>query len=631
MMEAYQSYIHTSRYARWLEEKGRRETWEETVDRWWNYMTEKFPALAERQDVKEAIHTLEVLPSMRTVMTAGEALDRNQVAAYNCSFLAVDNPKAFDEALLILMCGTGVGFSVERQFIQKLPEIPSQLKQTDAVIEVEDSKEGWARALRSLVSLLYEGFIPSWDVSKVRPAGARLKTFGGRASGADPLVNLFNFTVATFKKAAGRQLNSLECHDLLCQVAAAVVVGGVRRSAMISLSNLSDDRMRHAKMGNWFLEQVNRSYANNSIAFTEKPDMGSFLREWSALYESKSGERGIFNREAAKAKAAAIGREVRDDFGTNPCGEISLRSKQFCNLSEVIIREGDGVSELKKKVEIATIIGTIQSALVDFKYLSPEWKENSEEERLLGVSLTGIFDHKVMSGQGEGAGPGEPGSFLVGVLQELRCVTRETNKEWAEKLGIPESKAITTVKPSGTVSQLVNSGSGIHPRYAQYYIRRVRADVKDPLASWMQEKGVPCEVDVYNPQNLVFSFPMASSQTSITRHDISALEHLELWLTYRKHWTDHNPSVTIYVGEDEWADVGAWVWKHWDEVCGVSFLPREDDNHSYVQAPYEEISLEEYNKLANKMPEVDFSEYQEFDDNTTSSQELACTAGVCEI
>lgn len=625
-MDSYQSYIHASRYARWLEDKGRRETWEETVDRWWNYMTDRFPALQQRQDVKVAIHDLEVVPSMRTIMTAGEALDRNHVAAYNCSFLAVDDPKAFDEALLVLMCGTGVGFSVERQFIQKLPEVPADLQLTDEVIEVADSKEGWAKGLRQLISRLYAGEIPKWDTSKIRPSGARLKTFGGRASGPEPLDNLFRFAINLFTKAVGRKLNSIECHDLMCQVAAAVVVGGVRRSAMISLSNLSDDRMRHAKMGNWWDNQVNRSYANNSISFTERPDMGSFLREWTSIYESKSGERGIFNREAAKAKATSIGRESRDDFGTNPCGEISLRSKQFCNLSEVIIRETDGVGELKKKVEIATIIGTIQSALVDFKYLSPKWKKNSEEERLLGVSLTGIFDHKIMSGQGE-----YEKSVLAGTLEQLREVTRETNKEWAAKLGIPESKAITTVKPSGTVSQLVNSGSGIHPRYAKHYIRRVRADVKDPLATWMQEQGVPSEVDVYNPQNLVFSFPMASAENSMTRHDISALEHLELWLTYRQHWTDHNPSVTIYVGEDEWPEVGAWVWNHWDEVCGVSFLPREDDNHSYAQAPYEEISREKYNELKALVPTVDFADYVELADNTTSSQELACTAGACEI
>jgi len=625
-MDSYQSYIHVSRYARWLEDKERRETWNETVDRWWNYMTGRFPVLSERPDVKDAILNLEVVPSMRTIMTAGEALDRNHIAAYNCSFLAVDDPKAFDEALMVLMCGTGVGFSVERQFISKLPEIPSELVETDEVVVVGDSKEGWAKAFRQIISRLYAGEIPKWDTSKVRPAGARLKTFGGRASGAEPLENLFKFTVNTFKKAAGRKLNSLECHDIMCQVAAAVVVGGVRRSAMISLSNLSDDRMRHAKMGNWWNEQVNRSYANNSIAFTDKPDMGSFLREWSALYESKSGERGIFNREAAQAKAESIGRESRSDFGTNPCGEISLRSRQFCNLSEVVIRETDGVGELEKKTEIATIIGTIQSALVDFKYLSPKWKKNSEEERLLGVSLTGIFDHKIMSGQGE-----YEKSVLGGTLEKLRDITRDVNKEWAEKLGINPSKAITTVKPSGTVSQLVNSGSGIHPRYAKHYIRRVRADVKDPLATWMQEKGVPCEVDVYNPQNLVFEFPMASASNSLTRHDIGAIEHLELWLTYRNHWTDHNPSVTIYVGEDEWADVGAWVWKHWDEVCGVSFLPREDDNHSYAQAPYEEITEQQYKELNAAMPVIDFAEYTEVLDNTTSSQELACTAGVCEI
>jgi len=625
-MDSYQSYIHVSRYARWLEDKERRETWNETVDRWWNYMTGRFPVLSERPDVKDAILNLEVVPSMRTIMTAGEALDRNHVAAYNCSFLAVDDPKAFDEALMVLMCGTGVGFSVERQFISKLPEIPSELVETDEVVVVGDSKEGWAKAFRQIISRLYAGEIPKWDTSKVRPAGARLKTFGGRASGAEPLENLFRFAVNTFKKAAGRKLNSLECHDIMCQVAAAVVVGGVRRSAMISLSNLSDDRMRHAKMGNWWNDQVNRSYANNSIAFTDKPDMGSFLREWSALYESKSGERGIFNREAAQAKAESIGRESRSDFGTNPCGEISLRSRQFCNLSEVVIRETDGVGELEKKTEIATIIGTIQSALVDFKYLSPKWKKNSEEERLLGVSLTGIFDHKIMSGQGE-----YEKSVLGGTLEKLRDITRDVNKEWAEKLGINPSKAITTVKPSGTVSQLVNSGSGIHPRYAKHYIRRVRADVKDPLATWMQEKGVPCEVDVYNPQNLVFEFPMASASNSLTRHDIGAIEHLELWLTYRNHWTDHNPSVTIYVGEDEWADVGAWVWKHWDEVCGVSFLPREDDNHSYAQAPYEEITEQQYKELNAAMPVIDFAEYTEVLDNTTSSQELACTAGVCEI
>lgn len=625
-MDSYQSYIHASRYARWLEDKGRRETWEETVDRWWNYMTTKFPPLAERQDVKTSIYDLEVVPSMRTIMTAGDALDRNHVAAYNCSFLAVDDPKAFDEALLVLMCGTGVGFSVERQFIQKLPEVPAELQETDEVIVVGDSKEGWAKALRQVISRLYAGEIPKWDTSKVRPSGARLKTFGGRASGPEPLENLFKFAISLFKKAAGRRLSSIECHDLMCQVASAVVVGGVRRSAMISLSNLSDDRMRHAKMGNWWNDQVNRSYANNSISFTEKPDMGSFLREWTSIYESKSGERGIFNREAAKAKASDIGREIRDDFGTNPCGEISLRSKQFCNLSEVIIRETDGVGDLKRKVEVATIIGTIQSALVDFKYLSPKWKKNSEEERLLGVSLTGIFDHKIMSGQGE-----YEANILAGTLSQLRDITREVNKEWAAKLGIPESKAITTVKPSGTVSQLVNSGSGIHPRYAKHYIRRVRADVKDPLATWMQDKGIPCEVDVYNPQNLVFSFPMKSADNSLTRHDVSAIEHLELWLTYRQHWTDHNPSVTIYVGEDEWPDVGAWVWNHWDEICGVSFLPREDDNHTYAQAPYEEITAEQYVELKAQVPDIDFSEYTEVADNTTSSQELACTAGVCEI
>lgn len=623
-MDSYQSYIHTSRYARWLENEGRRETWDETVSRWWNYFTTKFPQLKDREDVKEAILNLQVMPSMRTIMTAGDALDRNHVAAYNCSFLSIDDPKSFDEALLVLMCGTGVGFSVERQLTNKLPEIPNKFVKTDEVIVVADSKEGWAKGLRQLISRLYVGEIPKWDLSKIRPSGARLKTFGGRASGPEPLENLFHFTISLFTKASGRKLNSLECHDLMCQIAAAVIVGGVRRSAMISLSNLSDDRMRHAKMGNWWNEQVNRSYANNSIAFTEKPEMGSFLREWTSIYESKSGERGLYNRKAAQHKAEEISRDVRDDFGTNPCGEISLRSKQFCNLSEVVIREEDTVDDLKAKVEIATIIGTLQSALTDFKYLSPKWKKNSEEERLLGVSLTGIFDNDLMSGQlGE-----KP---LVDVLSELRKLARETNQKWSEMLNIEPSKAITTVKPSGTVSQLVNSGSGIHPRYAKHYIRRVRSDLKDPLATWMKEQGIPCEVDTYNPQNLVFSFPISSADHSLTRHNLGAIEHLNIWLMYRKHWTDHNPSVTIYVGEDEWPEVGAWIWKHWDEVCGVSFLPREDGNHTYVQAPYEEIDEETYKDLASKIPEVDFSQYVEIDDNTTSSQELACTAGVCEI
>lgn len=615
----YEDFIHISRYARYIEDENRRETYDDTVNRWWNYMTGKFPSLAKHKDVKQAILDKEVMPSMRTMMAAGDALERNHIAAYNCSYITVDDPKAFDETLMILMCGTGVGYSVERDFVDRMPEVPENMSRTSEVITVADSKEGWARGLRQLVMRLYAGEHPTWDLSRIRPSGSRLKTFGGRASGPEPLDNLFRFVTSTFYKAQGRKLTSLECHDIMCAVAAAVVVGGVRRSAMISLSNLSDDRMRHAKMGSWFNDNVNRSYANNSIAFSSKPDMGTFLREWTAIYESKSGERGLFNRVAAINKAREIDRDTSHVFGTNPCGEISLRPKQFCNLSEVVVRPKDTHKTIEEKVRIATIIGTYQSALTDFKYLSKKWTDNSEEERLLGVSLTGIFDNHLTY------------SPNVKFLQNIRHTAKVTNAKIAKELGIEPSAAITTIKPSGTVSQLVNSGSGIHPRYAHHYIRRVRADLTDPLASWMIEKGMPHEIDVYNNKNCVFSFPIASSPEAVTRNYISAVKHLDLWLTYRKHWTDHNPSVTIYVGEDEWVEVGAWVYENWDEVCGIAFLPREDESHSYVQAPYEEISIVEYEKLMDELPDIDYASYLEFDDNTTSSQEMACTAGVCEI
>jgi len=618
-MSNYEDFIHISRYARYLPEDNRRETYQDTVDRWWTYMTGKFPSLSDHKDVKKAIEQKEVMPSMRTMMAAGPALDRNNIAAYNCSYLAVNDPKAFDEALMVLMCGTGVGYSVEREFVDNLPEVPEEITRTDETIVVADSKEGWAKGLRQLISRLYAGEHPTWDLSRIRPFGSRLKTFGGRASGPEPLDNLFRFTTSTFYKAVGRKLSSLECHDIMCAVAAAVVVGGVRRSAMISLSNLSDDRMRHAKMGSWFNENVNRSYANNSIAFSTKPDMGTFLREWTSIYESKSGERGIFNRTAAMSKAKEIGRDDSFRFGTNPCGEISLRSKQFCNLSEVVVRPNDTKASIRNKVRIATIIGTYQAALTDFKYISKGWQVNTEQERLLGVSLTGIFDNPITYNP-------DP-SFL----SKLRDHTREINKSIAQKLGIPPSTAITTVKPSGTVSQLVNSGSGIHPRYAHHYIRRVRTDMTDPLAEWMRSKGMPYEVDVYNNKNCVFSFPISSDKEAVTRNDIGAIEHLRVWLKYRKYWTDHNPSVTIYVGEDEWMDVGTWVWNNWEEVCGIAFLPREDDSHSYVQAPYEDITQQQYEEMMNDIPDIDYSEYREYDDNTTSSQEMACTAGVCEI
>tara|TARA_R110000737_G_scaffold204176_3_gene223057 strand:+ start:2010 stop:3869 length:1860 start_codon:yes stop_codon:yes gene_type:complete len=619
MSSNYEDFIHISRYARYISTENRRETYADTVDRWWMYMTNKFPSLSKHEDVYKAILNKEVMPSMRTMMAAGDALDRNNIAAYNCSYLSVDDPKAFDEALMILMCGTGVGYSVERDSVERLPDVRNHITRTKDVIVVADSKEGWARGLRQLIMHLYAGEHPTWDLSKIRPAGSRLKTFGGRASGPEPLDNLFRFVTSAFYKAQGRKLSSLECHDIMCAVAAAVVVGGVRRSAMISLSNLSDDRMRHAKMGSWFNENVNRSYANNSISFSSKPDMGTFLREWTSIYESKSGERGIFNRVAAVNKAKEIGRDTDYLFGTNPCGEISLRPKQFCNLSEVVVRPHDTKKSIKDKVRIATIIGTYQSALTDFKYVSKKWTDNSEEERLLGVSITGIFDNPITY---------KPDPSFLSMLREY---THEINKSIAKELKIPVSAAITTVKPSGTVSQLVNSGSGIHPRYAHHYIRRVRADSTDPLAQWMIDAGMPHEIDVYNNKNYVFSFPIKSNEHAVTRNDISALHHLDIWLKYRKYWTDHNPSVTIYVGEDEWADVGAWVYRNWDDVCGVTFLPREDGSHSYVQAPYEEVDEKQWEELSKGVPSIDYSKYIEYDDNTTSSQELACTAGVCEI
>ena len=623
-MDSYQQYIAISKYARFIEDEGRRETWDESVDRYIAYFSNKFPVAAEElKKAAKMIKGLGVVPSMRAIMTAGPALDRDNIAGYNCSYLAIDDPKAFDEALYVLMCGTGVGYSVERKFVEKLPDVPADIHETDEVFKVEDSKLGWAKGLRKLISRLYAGEIPQWDLSGIRPAGARLKVFGGRASGPDPLENLFRFTVGVFKKAAGRKLTSLEAHDVMCAVAAAVVVGGVRRSAMISLSDLADDRMRHCKSGQWWDENVNRSYANNSVSYTRKPDMGAFLREWTSLYESKSGERGIFNREAAKNQAIKYGRRNPDhDFGTNPCGEILLRSMQCCNLSEIIIRPEDDLDALKEKARIAALLGTLQSSLTDIRYLRPAWKKNMEEERLLGVSFTGILDSAVTSLDNEN---------LKEDLAELRRVVVDTNKEWADKLGIEQSTATTCVKPSGTVSQLASCASGIHPRYAQTYIRRVRADVKDPLANWMIEQGIPNEVDTYNPLNHVFSFPIKSPEGSVTRNDMSALEQLHLWMAYREAWCEHNPSITVYVSEDEWFDVGAFVYQNFGDIGGVSFLPREDGSHSYVQAPYEEITDLHYQELASNMPDVSFADYREQDDMTVASQELACTSGACEL
>lgn len=617
----YEEFIHLSRYARWREEDKRRETWEETVTRLVNYYNFALQTPEDMEEVFQAIYNLEVMPSMRALMTAGPALDRCHVPAYNCAYLPIDDPKAFDEAMYILMCGTGVGFSVERQYVDKLPEVAEQLFPDETVISVADSKIGWAKAFRQLVSLLYSGSIPRWDISRVRPRGARLKTFGGRASGPEPLVDLFRYTVALFKRAAGRRLTTLECHDLMCKIADIVVVGGVRRSAMISLSDVSDDRMRGAKSGEWYNQHKERRLANNSAVYPRhKPDMALFMKEWSSLYESQSGERGIFSRYACQNIAAHNGRRDSSfEFGTNPCSEIILRPFQFCNLTEIVVRSDDTLADLKRKAIIAAILGTIQSSFTDFRYLRKIWKQNCEEERLLGVSLTGICDNSSLLDD-------------VSVLEEVKQVVIDTNKEWAELLGIPQSTATTCVKPSGTVSQLVHAASGMHRRHAPFYLRRVRADVKDPLTAFMISAGIPHETDLMNDSNMVFTFPIKSPEGSSMRKDANAIDDLELWKKLQEHWCEHKPSATINVKDEEWMEVGAWVYENFDYLSGVSFLPY--DGGTYMQMPYEEITEEEYNEWVKKMPEtVDWLGLQEFEkeDTTTGSQELACSGNSCEI
>lgn len=622
-MDDYQKYIYKSRYARYLEKEDRREEWDETVGRYFSYFNNKFPQLNLSKE-QEAVLNLEVMPSMRALMTSGPALDRDNVCGYNCSYVAVDHPRVFDEILYILCCGTGVGFSVERQYVAKLPDVAEEFFPSASTIIVADSKIGWASAFRELISLLYAGKVPDIDYSRIRPAGAPLKTMGGRASGPEPLKDLFEFTITLFKKAKGRKLSSIECHDLVCKVADIVVVGGVRRSALISLSNLTDERMRNAKNGQWWESEPQRALANNSVAYTEKPDIGIFMKEWHTLYDSKSGERGVFNRVAAQKQAGKTGRrDASYDFGVNPCGEILLRSCGFCNLTEVVARSGDTLEQLKDKVKKATILGTLQSSMTDFRYLRSIWKKNAEEERLLGVSFTGIMDHAVLNGS-------EGKDKLKQWLKELKDVAIETNRMYAETIGIEPSTSITCVKPSGTVSQLVDSSSGIHTRYAPYYIRTVRADIKDPLASFMRKQGVPCEPDVMKPHvGLVFSFPMKAPEEALFRNDLNALQQLEHYLIWKESWCEHNPSVTIYVKENEWLEVGAWVYKHFDDIGGVSFLPHSD--HIYKQAPYQEIDVEHYKEMLKYFPNVDWDAFRESGDNTTATRELACVAGVCEI
>ena len=628
----YQNFIALSRYARWKEDEQRRETWGETVNRYFDYMAGhllskhgyKLPDTL-RGELEEAVLNQAIMPSMRALMTSGPALDRCHVGGYNCSYVPVDNPRAFDETMYILMCGTGVGFSVERHCIEKLPIVNEDFHQTDTVIKVGDSRPGWAKSLKELIAMLYSGQIPKFDVSEVRPAGARLKTFGGRASGPQPLIELFEFCIQKFKGAAGRRLYPIECHDIMCKIGEVVVVGGVRRSALISLSNLNDDQMAHAKSGQWWENEGQRALANNSVAYKTKPEMGTFMREWLSLYDSKSGERGIFNRQSAKKQAAKNGRRDADhDFGCNPCSEIILRPYQFCNLSEVVVRESDTLATLKEKVRLATILGTFQATLTNFRYLRKIWQKNTEEERLLGVSLTGIMDNALTA---------TSGGKLETALEILRSESVMTNAAMAKQLGIPQSAAVTCVKPSGTVSQLTDAASGIHARHNPYYIRTVRGDNKDPLTQFLVSQGIPAEPDVMKPDSTtVFSFPMKSPKNAVTRTDMTAIEQLELWLTYQRHWAEHKPSVTISVKENEWMDVGAWVYEHFDEVSGISFLPFSE--HTYQQAPYQDIDEAQYKEWVKKMPKkVDWSKLQDFEkeDTTSGGRELACTAGVCEV
>jgi len=635
----YQEFIHLSRYSRWLPSEGRRETWEETVNRYFSFFETHLKSRCDfnlkpgiKDELKDAILSLDVMPSMRCLMTAGPALERDEAAGYNCSFIAIDNPRAFDEILYILSCGTGVGFSVERQYVSLLPTVAESFYESDTTVVVQDSRIGWAKSLKEIIGLLYQGQIPKLDVSRVRPSGTPLKTFGGRASGPEPLVALYEFCVKTFKNAAGRKLQSIECHDIVCKIAEVIVVGGVRRSALISLSNLSDDRMRAAKSGQWWIENVHRALANNSACYTEKPDIGIFMDEWKSLYESRSGERGIFNLAAARKTAENLGenskkeprRDVSKIAGTNPCAEILLRNRGFCNLSEVVVRSNDTRESLLKKVEYATILGTIQSTLTNFRYLTKEWQKNAEEERLLGVSLTGILDNELLS---------KPSDELKELLVELKDKAVQTNRKWAKLLGIQESAAITCVKPSGTVSQLVDSASGIHPRHSKYYIRTVRSDNKDPLCVLMKEMGFPHETDVTKPEHTtVFSFPVRSPSHAIFREELTAIQHLELWLFYKKYWAEHTVSITISVKENEWLDVAAYVYKHFDHISGISFLPFSD--HVYKQAPYQECTREQFQELCSRMPsDVDWTKLSKYEkeDTTTSSKELACSAGSCEI
>ena len=624
-LSTFQEFIFISRYSRWLNAENRRETWAECVDRWWKYFTNKCPQLLERPDVKQAILNLEVLPSMRSLMTAGPAVDHDNTCIYNCSYLPIDSLASFAELFVVLMNGTGVGYSVERQYTDKLPIVASKIeKDFNVVVKVEDSKEGWGNALKTILYHLYEGRHVKWDLSAIRPAGARLKTFGGRASGPAPLDNLFKFIVKVFYNSQGRRLTALECHDICCAIANAVIVGGVRRSAMISLSDLADREMAMCKSGAWWEGAGFRSYANNSAVYRDRPPMGQFLEEWTSLYNSHSGERGMINRKALQEQASRNGRDETAEYGTNPCSEIILKPFEFCNLSTVVVRPTDTASSLKKKIEIATIIGTAQSTFTHFPYLRPEWKKNCEDERLLGVSMTGIFDNKLTSGL-----EGKP--KLIKLLETLRDHATATNLTWAEKLGINPSKSITCVKPEGTTSCLVDSASGLHPRYADFYYRRIRLDKKDPLYQLMKDQGVPCEDDVINPgSTAVLTFAMKAPKGTMTTEDLRAISHLDLWKIYQEHYCHHKPSITVNYTDAEFLEVGQWLWENFDCATGISFLPG-GDSHTYAQAPFERIDQAVYNE--HPQIKVDFKKLSNYEqeDNTESAKEYACQGGACQI
>lgn len=636
-MTDYEKFIYKSRYARWNEELGRRENWDETVKRYCDFFKnreggEHFPY----EEVYNAIHNMEVMPSMRALMTAGPALERDNIAGYNCSFIPIDSLRAFDEIMYILMCGTGVGFSVEEKYVSQLPVVAETFTKSGTTIVVPDSRTGWASSLRELVSLLYSGRIPEIDYSRVRPAGARLKTFGGRASGPEPLQRLYTYTCSLISGARGRKLTTLECHDLACKIADVVIVGGVRRSALISLSDLGDTRLQSAKNGSWWDLEPQRALANNSAVYNEKPPMEAFLNEWSNLYGSKSGERGIFNQVASRKQVIKSGRrDPEHTFGTNPCGEIILRPNGLCNLSEVIVRPKDSLDDLRRKVRIASIIGTFQSMLTDFRYVRKVWRTNAEEERLLGVSFTGIFDNHQTLGKlpfydstlDKNSNPHIP---LEKALEVLRDVAIKTNEDYAARIGIRASAAITCVKPSGTVSQLVGCSSGIHPSFSPYYYRTVRLDNKDPLCSFLKDQGLKNEPEKFHPDSqTVFYFPTKSH--GVPASQVGAMEHLRLYKAYRTHWCEHNPSVTIYYKDSEFLEIGNWIWNNWDDIGGIAFLPHSD--HVYEQAPYIELTEVEYVKALEEVKEINWAKFEEYEkeDATTNSHDLACSAGICEI